>query len=296
MEVTFLGTGPAIPSAKKNHTAVLLKQEGENILIDCGEGTQRQFRKARLNPCKLTRLFITHWHGDHILGIPGLLQTLSLSNYNRKLHIYGPPGTRKRMALMLGMFVYVGKIDLEIHEISEGKIDLGDLEATAHKMSHGKTFSLAYSIEQKTKRRIDVKKMKKLGLNGPIVGEIQKGKDVIFKGKKIKAKDLIYLQKGKKVTFLWDTRPNPNCVKAAKNADFLASEANFLDSEKEKAYDYNHMTASQAADVAKKAKVKVLYLTHLSQRYEKYEKQAILEAKKKFKNTLLAYDLLKVEI
>jgi len=88
--ITFLGTSQAIPTARRNHTAILLQYKAENLLIDCGEGTQRQFRKARLNPCKITKLLITHWHGDHILGIPGLLQTLLLNQYNKTLEIYGP--------------------------------------------------------------------------------------------------------------------------------------------------------------------------------------------------------------
>ena len=90
MEIIFLGTSEAVPTEKKNHTAVLLRYENENILVDCGEGTQRQFRIAKINPCKLTRILITHWHGDHVLGLPGLLQTLALNNYSKQLYIYGP--------------------------------------------------------------------------------------------------------------------------------------------------------------------------------------------------------------
>ena len=110
--ITFLGTSQAIPTAKRNHTSILLSYNSENILIDCGEGTQRQFRKAKINPCKLTKLLITHWHGDHILGIPGLLQTLALNNYNRTLEIYGPKGTKKFMNLMQQIFFKVGKIKI----------------------------------------------------------------------------------------------------------------------------------------------------------------------------------------
>ena len=95
MDLTFLGTSQAIPTKSRNHTAMLLRYEDEMILVDCGEGTQRQFRKAEINPCKLTKLLITHWHGDHILGIPGLLQTLALNNYNKTLDVYGPSGTKR---------------------------------------------------------------------------------------------------------------------------------------------------------------------------------------------------------
>ena len=101
IKLTFLGTSDSIPTEERNHTSILLTYEGENILIDCGEGTQRQIRKAKLNPCKITRILITHWHGDHVLGIPGLLQTLSMSGYNKTLYIYGPEGTKKFMKELL---------------------------------------------------------------------------------------------------------------------------------------------------------------------------------------------------
>src|SRR4030067_2460046 len=99
--ITFLGTSQSIPTEKRNHTAVLLKYKDENILVDCGEGTQRQFRKAHLNPCKVTRILITHGHGDHVLGLPGLLSTLSLSGYQKTLCIYGPKGTKEFVKEML---------------------------------------------------------------------------------------------------------------------------------------------------------------------------------------------------
>src|SRR3989339_623098 len=107
--ICFLGTSQAIPTAKRNHTAMLLQYNDENILVDCGEGTQRQFRKAALNPCKITKLLITHWHGDHVLGIPGLLQTLALSGYNKILYIYGPRGTKKYIEEIMKIFNFVGK-------------------------------------------------------------------------------------------------------------------------------------------------------------------------------------------
>ncbi|MFC1686170.1 ribonuclease Z [Nanoarchaeota archaeon] len=295
MELTFLGTSFAIPTRKRNHSAMLLTHQGENILVDCGEGTQRQFRKARLNPCKITRLLITHWHGDHILGIPGLFQTLTLNNYNKTLQVYGPRGTKHFIQTMLKMFLFVKSIKLEVHEVKEGIIHDGDLVIKAFQTSHGVP-SLAYSIEEKTKRRIDVKKLKKLKLKGPIIGQLQKGKDITFNGKKIKAKDMTYLQEGKKVSFVMDTGIDKNAIIASKNADLMVCEASFLDEDKAKAKEYHHLTASQAGEMAKKAKAKKLYLTHISQRYELKEKEIAKEAKTKFKNTFVAEDLMKVEI
>jgi ribonuclease Z len=119
IKLTFLGTSDAIPTAKRNHPSILLTYEGENILVDCGEGTQRQFRKAGLNPLRVTRLLITHWHGDHVLGIPGLLETLSSSGYNRTLFVYGPLGTKKFMDELMRAFVFVKNFNLEVKEIQK---------------------------------------------------------------------------------------------------------------------------------------------------------------------------------
>ena len=163
IKLTFLGTGSAIPTAKRNHPAMLLQYKEENILIDCGEGTQRQFRKAKLNPCKLTRILITHWHGDHVLGLPGLIQTLMLNGYNKTLKIYGPKGTGKMMELYLRLFAHEEKIKIEVHE-KEGKIiDEKEFFVEAEKMIH-ETPALAYSFTIKEKIRLDKKKLEKTGL------------------------------------------------------------------------------------------------------------------------------------
>ncbi|MCX6748822.1 MAG: ribonuclease Z [Candidatus Pacearchaeota archaeon] len=293
--ITFLGTSQAIPTAKRNHTAILLSYKDENILVDCGEGTQRQFRKAEINPCKLTKLLITHWHGDHVLGLPGLLQTLALNGYNRKLEIYVPKGTRHFIDLMFQLFVFKGKIDYEVFE-KEGKIfENKDFVIEALPMIHG-TACLAYSFIEKDKIRIDKKKLEKLKINGKLVGELAKGKDVVWNNKKILAKNLTYSEKGRKISFIFDTAENKNMVEIAKDADLLISEATYTENEAELAKDYKHLTAKQAAETAKKAKVEKLILTHISQRYENREKILLNEARKIFKNTELAEDLMALEI
>lgn len=294
--ITFLGTSQAIPTEKRNHTAVLLKYKEEDILIDCGEGTQRQFRKAHLNPCKLTRILITHWHGDHVLGLPGLLQTLALNNYNKTLHIYIPKGTRRYIDLILRMFVFVGKIKYEIHECNSGKIlETEDFFIEAEKMFHGIP-TLAYSFVEKEKLRIDKQKLKKLKIQGKIISELQKGKDITWNNKKIKAGDLTYMQKGKKITIIMDTCINNSMLKIAKNSDLLITESTYAEKEANLAKEYRHLTAKQAAQTAKKSKSKKLILTHISQRYENNENIILNEAKKIFKDTILAEDLMKVEV
>lgn len=295
MEIVFLGTSYMMPTKKRNHTAILVTQEGENILVDCGEGTQRQFRKAGLNPCKITKLLITHWHGDHILGIPGLLQTLNLSDYSKTLQVYGPRGTSRNMEELARMFLRDKEIKIEVHEVEEGEIYNGEVVIHAYEMDHGVP-CLAYTISQKTKVKINVAKMKKLKLRGPIIGDLQRGQDVMHNGKKVKAKDLTYTEEGKKIAFVLDTKINENCVRAAKDSDILICESTYMEQNADRAEEHRHLTAAQAGDIAKRAKAKVLYLTHISQRYEMIEGKMLQEAKKKFKKTILAEDLMRVEI
>lgn len=298
IEITFLGTSEATPTAKKGQTAMLLKHGPENILIDCGEGTQRQFKIAGLNICKITRILLTHWHGDHILGLPGILQTLALSNYSKTLKIYGPRGTARFMDLMLKMFIFRDSLKVEVHEITkDGIFDENDLILSAYQMKHMAP-CLAYSIEEKSKRRIDIAKAKKLGLKqGPILGQLQQGKTIKFEGKIIKPEQVSAIARGKKVSFILDTLKNPNCVKVAKDADILISEATFLSTEHaDKALERGHLTAEQAAEIAKQAKVKALLLTHISQRYAKDESGILTEAKKIFKAARLAEDFMTIEL
>lgn len=297
--ITFLGTGAAIPTARRNHISILLQYKEENILIDCGEGTQRQLRKAKLNPCSITKILITHWHGDHIFGLPGLLQTLSLNGYNKTLHIYIPKNTKHHLDLILRMFVFQGAIKYEIHEIESGIFfENSDFKLEAEKMEHN-TPALAYSFTEKEKIRIQKSKLNKLKIKGKIIGELVKGKDIVWNNKKIRAKDITYTQEQKKITFILDTRINENMAKIAKESDLLVSESTFLEDSENGARlaeeDY-HLTAKQAAQTALKAKARKLVLVHLSQRYEANPKPLLTEARKIFKNTVIVEDFDKIEV
>ena len=297
IKITFLGTAGAVPSAERNHPAVLLNYKDENILFDCGEGTQRQFRKAGLNPCKITKLLISHWHGDHVLGIPGLLQTLAFSGYNKKLFIYGPRGTKKFMELLLRTFVFLGKIKIEIQEIENGKfVDTPDFYLESGKVSHG-ILCNAYSFVEKTKLRIDKKKLEKVKLPlGPILKKLKEGKNIIYEGKKYLARDLTVKGEGKKISVVMDTSINKNIISFVKNSDLLICEATFSQELNKKAEEYKHLTSKQAAEIAKKSKSKKLFLTHLSQRHDRNQKKILEESKKIFNNSFLARDLETIEI
>lgn len=292
IKITFLGTSDAIPSAKRNHTSILLNYQKENILIDCGEGTQRQFRKAKINPGKVTRLLITHWHGDHVLGISGLLQTLAFSDYKKTLYVYGPKGTKKYFKELLKTFNFVGKFKLKIQDIESGKfLDEKDFFIEAEKMDHGIPCN-AYSFVKKGKIRIDKDKLKKYKIpSGPLLQRLKQGKDISYQGKKYKFKDLTYVQDGKKISFVLDTSLNKSIAKFVKNSDVLISESTFSSELSDQAKEHKHMTSTQVAEVAKKADVKKLYLIHLSQRYEKNPNVILKEARKIFKNSYIPNDL-----
>lgn len=290
IKLAFLGTGNAIPTKKRNHTAILLSFANENILVDCGEGTQRQFRHLDLSPTKLTRILITHWHGDHVLGLPGLFQTLALSNYQRTLKVYGPKGTRRFIDLIQEL-IRDFHINIDVHEISSGTIvNERDFKIEAAEMSHG-TPAVAYSLILKDKIRLNKSKLKKLKVpNSPIIKELQAGKDITINGKKIKSKDVVYKEKGKKVTFVLDTAINSNAIALAKDSDLLITESSFSAEEEAKAKEYKHLTAKQAGEIAKKSKSKKLLITHLSQRYEHAPQIIEKEVKKVFKNAKLVKD------
>ena len=214
IKITFLGTGDAIPTKKRNHTAILVSFKNENILIDCGEGTQRQFKIANLSHSKIDRILISHHHGDHVLGLPGLFQTLAMRDYKKTLKIYGPKGI-KRYISIIEELIKGFNINTNVKEVSGKFIDEKEFYIQSTPMSHG-TPANAYSIILKDKIRLNKSKLKKLKLpNSPILKKLQEGKDITYKGRKIKFKSVSYIEKGKKVTFVLDTAYNENAIRLA---------------------------------------------------------------------------------
>ena len=295
MNIIFLGTSGTVPTIERNHTSILLEYAGENILVDCGEGTQRQFRKAKLNPCKLTRILITHCHGDHILGLSGLLQTLSFNEYNKPVIIYGPKGIKEYVKLILQTFVFRGKYPIEVKEVEGKFFETEDFYLEAKPMTHGIPCN-AYTFVKKDRIRIDKAKLKKTPLEGPILKKLKEGKNVVYKGKKYLAKNLIYEDKGKKISFILDTSFNPKIIPFAENSDLLICESTFDSESENKAKEYKHLTSNQAAEIAKKSKSKKLILTHIGQIYSKNPKKLLDSAKKIFKNSNVAedFDIIKI--
>lgn len=296
IKITFLGTSSEVPSAARNHPAVLLTYKGENILIDCGEGAQRQIRKAKLNPCKINRILITHWHADHVLGIPGLLKTLAASGYKKQLNIYGPKGIKIFIKTILRLFGFRGEYPIKVEEVSGKFFETSDFYLAAEKMTHRIPCN-AYCFVKKGKLRIDKKKLQKLKIPaGKHLQRLKQGKNITYKGKKYLARNLTYKEGEKKISFVLDTSLNKKISPFVKNSDVLISESTFASSLKDKAEEYLHLTARQAAGIAKKAKVKKIFLMHVSQRYSKEPEKILREAKKVFRNSYLPKDLDSVEI
>ena len=281
IELTFLGTGSAIPTKRRNHLAMLLKYKSENILIDCGEGTQRQFRKVGLNPCKITKILITHWHGDHVFGLPGILNTLRLNGYNRKLEIYGPRGTSEWVRKYLDLVGRRGEdLDLKVVEVRDGVVfENEDFFIECLGMDHDCP-AVGYSFVVREKGRLDKEKLKKLKIpNSPVLGELAKGKIVEINGEKINGKDLLYKEKSRKISFVMDTRICENAVNLARDADLLVIESTYSSGESgELLRERAHLSSVEAAEIGKRAKVKRLALVHLSQRYEGIPKVILSEA------------------
>lgn len=307
IELTFLGTGSAVPTKRRNHPAMLLKYKDENILIDCGEGTQRQFRKAGLNPGKISRILITHWHGDHVLGLPGLLQTMFFNGRNEKLEIYGPKGTKQKLKELMHVFLkgYLelkGSLDKRFeviaHEVEEGIIFENEDFFVSTMRAYHSVPAVAYSFVVKEKNRLDKTKLSKLKIsNSPLIGELSRGKIVQINGKKVDGKKLIYKENSRKVVIVMDTRYKEDIVKFARGADLLVSEATHSKEEQDIAREYGHMTSVDAATIAKKANVKGLALVHLSQRYEGIPKKIRDEASQIFdKGIIIPEDLDVIEL
>lgn len=296
IKLTFLGTGDSVPSANRNHPAILLSYFNENILVDCGEGTQKQFRRAGLNPCKINRILITHWHADHILGIPGLLKTLALSGYNKTLFIYGPKGTRESMKKLLDLFAIKSDYPIKIEEVSGKFLETENFYLESEKMSH-KTFCNAYSFVEKNKIRIDKNKLKKMKIpEGIHLKNLKEGKDIVYDGKKYLARNLTYSGKRRKISFVMDTSFNDKIIPFVRESDILVCESTFTSELKNKAEEYKHLSVDQVANIAKKAKVGKLFLVHISQRFSNDLKKVLGEAKKIFKNSHLPKDLETFEI
>lgn len=299
LSIIFLGTGGSWPTIKRNVSSIAVKRGKEIILFDCGEGTQRQFQKSKLSYMQISKIFITHFHGDHFLGLPGLIQTMQLNNRERSLHIYGPKGMINLTNNLLSLGYFSPTYKIVAHEIDEKeKLIFDGYKINSFKVDHGVP-SLGYClIEDKRPGKFDKKKALEIGVpEGPLFSRIQKGETItLVDGKKISPSMILGKpRKGRKIVISGDTRATEKIIDFAKDADVLIHEATFSSEFKDTAFEYGHSTSEDAANIAKKAKVERLFLTHISPRYlngSELEK----EAKKIFKNTIVPQDFQEFEI
>ena len=293
MQILFLGTSCAKPTKERNHSAVFISHGSDGILMDCGEGTQRQLAIAGIKPTKINKILISHWHGDHVLGLPGLIQTLGLCEYNKTLRIHGPKGTKERFANILKSTIFEERIKIEVEEV-EGMFYNGEKYSLESEYIDHLVPTLGFRFIEKDRRRINLDFIKKAGIpEGPLLGKLQEGKSITWKGKTISPKEATYAVRGKIIAYLPDSVPSKNSLKLAKDADLLICESTYSSKMKEKAEEYMHMTSKDAAMIANQANAKKLVLTHFSTRYkDTYELED--DAKELFGDVVAAKDFMKI--
>lgn len=298
MEITFLGTTGTIPTEKRGLSSILLDYLNEHFLFDCGEGTQRQMRLAGINFMKIDKIFITHLHADHFLGLGGMIQSMDFLERTRPLEIYGPMGMKDTMHHMLSMGTFkLDFLELPVHEIDEGVVLKGDRYTISCVRTEHTSYSLAYCFQEDPKRKFLKQKAFSLGIpEGKLFSKLQRGETIELKGKKITPDQVLSDPiPGRKVVYTGDTRACESVIELAKNADILIHDGTFSHEEVENTEKANHSTVVQAAEVAKKANVKKLYLTHISQRYTD-SKPLGREAREIFKESYVAEDFMRVKV
>lgn len=299
MELQFLGTGAGVPAKQRNVTSIALKlldERNEVWLFDCGEGTQQQILNTTIRPRKIAKIFVTHLHGDHILGLPGLISSRSFQGGTDKLEIYGPKGIKDYIELSLKISDTHLKYSIKFIEIEKEGLIFDDKTFSVYcdYLDH-RIECFGYRVVEKDyPGELNVQKLRDENvMPGPIYKKIKDGEIVTLEdGRTIDGKDYLGPDiKGRVVTILGDTRTHPNCYTLAEGADVLVHESTFSASEGKLARNYYHSTSLQAATVAKKANVKQLFLTHISARY--LGRQALelqTEAQTVFKNSTIVKD------
>jgi len=298
MKLVFLGTGGTYPSKLRNVTSVAVQMPGEVVMFDCGEGTQRQLMHSSVSFMKIKKIFISHLHADHFLGLAGLIQSMSLNGREDEVAVFGPKGTAATVDAMLNLGYFKSGFRVQAADLRpEGRMDFGGYSIKFVQANHSIP-AIAYAIEEKPRTgKFDVKKAKRLGIpEGPLYRQLQGGKTVIVSGRRITPSDVLGPPRpGRRVVYTGDTRPSKKIVSLASGADVLIHDCTLDSSHSELAARFGHSTASDAARVAKQAKVGILFLVHMSPRYETNH---ILEkeARSIFKNSRAASDLMEYQV
>jgi len=298
MKLVFLGTSAAQPTQKRGLSCMCLEREGEIIMFDAGESAQISYTKAGLGWNKKMKLFVTHLHGDHCVGILGLLQTMSMQNRTESLEIFGPKGIDEFLAANIKILNFGLSFSILITIVNEGTIyENNKFLIHAAKANHSIT-AFSYLFEEKDKPgRFNVEKAKELGIpEGELWNKLQNGENITNNEKIIKPEQVLGKKRsGKKIGISGDTMPTKELEEFFRECDYLVFDSTFLDEEKQKAQDTCHSTAKQAAELGKNANVKNLILTHFSARY-KDEIGHKIEAEQIHNSVITAKDLLEVII
>jgi ribonuclease Z len=303
MKVIPLGTSSGKPTLRRNVSATAVVRDGEWLLFDCGEGTQTQIARARLNPSKLAAIFITHLHGDHFNGLSGLLSTMGLDRRVRGLIVVGPTGIREYLDTLSRLKILYINYPLDVREFAAMKTvttvyEANDYFVAARPLDH-RIFTLGYRLEERDRPgRFDLERALALGIpEGPLYRRLQLGEDVqLDDGRIIHSSEVVGPPRpGKAIAYCTDTRPFAGTVELAHGVDLIIHEATYTDDMAYEARDYGHSTAAQAAQIARDADASRLLITHFSTRYADvgplYD-----EARAVFPETLLAQDLMEINV
>jgi ribonuclease Z len=295
LSVAFLGTGGAVPSARRNPAAVLVARGGERLLFDCGEGTQRQMQRS-LGLVQLDEIYLTHFHADHFLGLPGLLKTYDLTDREQPLTIYGPAGLED-LFRTLGRLIGRLSFRLDLVEIEAGdRIDIDGGEIRPFPVEHSVRACGYALVESQRPGRFDPEEAKRLGVaEGPDFAALQRGETVVGAGAPVGPGDVMGEPRpGRTVVITGDTAPCAATVEASRGAELLVHDASFAEEEAQRAADTGHSTVGQAAAVAREAEVKLLALVHISSRY--HVGQVLDEAREVYGATVAPRDFDVVEV
>jgi ribonuclease Z len=299
-DLTFLGTSASVPSAERNHPSVLVEAGSHRIMIDCGEGTQRQLLRSGAGFRRLDRILLTHGHFDHVLGIPGLFSTLRLRQSDQPMTIHASPGTLDVVVRMLAGLWGEGRapIPLELVALAAGQIfDAGEFTIGCFPVRHRDTDSFGFSFESAVRRHLQSDRLAALAVpDGPVRKELADGRPVtLADGRTIDPEDVLGPPVGrKKLIIIGDTETTDGLADHVRDADLLVIEATFLERDAATARDYGHLTAREAALLAARSNVGELALTHISGRYG--DDEILTEATKVFPNSRVASDFDRIVI
>ncbi len=290
-DITILGSSSQQPTRFRNHGAYLVRWNDEGLLFDPGEGTQRQFIFANIAPTVISRIFISHFHGDHCLGLPSILMRLNLDKVAHTIHCYYPASGKKYFRRLRHCTIYHENIRVVEHPVAhEGLVeDDGKFKIEAVFLEHGIP-TIGWRITEADTRKFESDKLKALGIEGPLVRKLQEAGTLSVGGKEISLDDVSWVRKGDSIAVVIDTRYCKQAVEIARGARVLICESTYQEEHKQHAKKHYHLTASQAAEIAKEAGAQDLILTHFSARYSNgkgFEK----EAKEIFPNTFIGEDL-----